>query len=77
MGSLHWEKHPLEIHGVGAGRGEQRVAMADTILIWPPWPSHTVLPLWLWLVAQLEKNPLAIQETPVLFLGREDPLEKG
>ena len=28
------------------------------------------------LVAQLLKNPPAMQETPVLFLGREDPLEK-
>ena len=29
------------------------------------------------LVAQLVKNPPAVQESPVLFLGREDPLEKG
>ena len=29
------------------------------------------------LVAQLVKNMTAIQETPVQFLGREDPLEKG
>ena len=29
------------------------------------------------LVAQLVKNPPAIQETPVRFLGQEDPLEKG
>ena len=29
------------------------------------------------LVAQLVKNPPAMQETPVLFLGWEDPLEKG
>ena len=28
-------------------------------------------------VAQLVKDPPALQETPVLFLGREDPLEKG
>ena len=28
------------------------------------------------LIAQLVKNPPAIQETPVPFLGREDPLEK-
>ena len=27
--------------------------------------------------AQLVKNPPAMQETPVRFLGREDPLEKG
>ena len=29
------------------------------------------------LIAQLVKNPPAIQETPVRFLGWEDPLEKG
>ena len=29
------------------------------------------------LIAQLVKNPPAVQETPVQFLGQEDPLEKG
>ena len=29
------------------------------------------------LIAQLVKNLVAVQETPVRFLGREDPLEKG
>ena len=29
------------------------------------------------LVAKLVKNPLAMQKTPVQFLGQEDPLEKG
>ena len=29
------------------------------------------------LIAQLVKNPPAMQDTPVRFLGREDPLEKG
>ena len=29
------------------------------------------------MVAQLVKNPPAIQETPVHFLGQEIPLEKG
>ena len=29
------------------------------------------------LVAQLVKNPPAMQETPVRFLGQEDPLQKG
>ena len=29
------------------------------------------------MVAQLLKNMPAIQETPVRFLGQEDPLEKG
>ena len=32
---------------------------------------------WASLVAQLIKNLPAMQETPVQFLGREDPLEKG
>ena len=27
--------------------------------------------------AQLAKNPPAMQETPVQFLGQKDPLEKG
>ena len=29
------------------------------------------------LITQLVKNPTAMQETPVWFLGWEDPLEKG
>ena len=29
------------------------------------------------LIAQLVKNPPAVQEIPVQFLGWEDPLEKG
>ena len=29
------------------------------------------------LIAQLVKNPPVMQETPVRFLGLEDPLEKG
>ena len=29
------------------------------------------------LVAQLEKNPPAMQKTPGRFLGWDDPLEKG
>ena len=32
---------------------------------------------WVSLVTQLEKNPPAMQETPVWFLGWDDPLEKG
>ena len=31
----------------------------------------------LYLIAQLEKNLPAMQETLVRFLGQEDPLEKG
>ena len=29
------------------------------------------------LIAQLVKNPPSMQETPVQFLGWEDPLKKG
>ena len=29
------------------------------------------------LIAQLVKNPPAMQESPVRFLGQEEPLEKG
>ena len=29
------------------------------------------------LISQLVKNPLAMQETPVRFLGQEDPVETG
>ena len=32
---------------------------------------------WASLVAQLVKNLPAMRETPVQFLGRDDPLEKG
>ena len=32
---------------------------------------------WATFIAQLVKNPPAMQETPVRFLGQEDPLEKG
>ena len=33
--------------------------------------------VWASLIAQLIKNLITMQETPVLFLGWEDPLEKG
>ena len=33
--------------------------------------------VWASLVAQLVKNPPAMQETLVRFLGWEDPLEEG
>ena len=38
---------------------------------------HAKLYYLLFLVAQLVKNPPVMQETPVQFLGQEDPLEKG
>ena len=35
------------------------------------------IPIGDYLVAQVVKNPPAVQETPVQFLSQEDPLEKG
>ena len=32
---------------------------------------------WASLIAPLVKNPPVMQETPVRFLGQEDPLAKG
>ena len=39
--------------------------------------SWATLAAWASLIAQLAKNPPAVLETPVQFLGQEDPLEKG
>ena len=39
--------------------------------------GYTLQYSWASLVAQLVKNPPAMQETPVQFLSWEDPLEKG
>ena len=39
--------------------------------------KHLSLLIEAFLIAQLVKNPPAMQETPVRFLGQEDPLEKG
>ena len=39
--------------------------------------THTHMSFWASLLAQPVKNPTAIQETLVQFLGRGDPLEKG
>ena len=33
--------------------------------------------MYVFLIDQLVKNPPAMQETPVQFLGQEHPLEKG
>ena len=46
-------------------------------------PSHSssrpqaFITRWSSLIAQLVKNPPAMQQTPVRFLGWEDPLEGG
>ena len=45
-----------------------------------PWAQNchlSYLQVWASLIAELVKNLPAMQETPVKFLGWEDPLEKG
>ena len=39
--------------------------------------AYLHIAVWASLVVQLVKNPPAMQETPVGFLGQEDPLDKG
>ena len=39
--------------------------------------GHALWYSWAFLVAQLVKNPPALQETWVLFVDWEDPVEKG
>ena len=54
---------PGSIPGLGRSRGEGL--------------GYPLQYSWASLVVQLVKNPPAMQETRVQFLGREDPLEKG
>ena len=54
---------PCSISGSGRSPGE--------------WIGYPLQYSWASLVARLVKNPPVIQETPVLFLGQEDPLENG
>ena len=55
---------------------EKGMATHSGILASPPKKQLKEI-FWASLIAQLVKNPPAMQETPVGFLGREDPLEKG
>jgi len=48
--------------------------MSDKGLIFKIYETHTTEDSQ---IAQLVKNPPAMQETPVQFLGWEDPLAKG
>ena len=54
---------PSSIPGSGRSPGEGK--------------SYPLQRSWATLVAQMVKNPFAMQETPVRFLGQEDPQEKG
>ena len=68
--------YPLQYSPPGKSHGQRSVAG------YSPWgckESDTTKKLTLWasLVAQTIKNLLAMQETRVRSLGREEPLEKG
>ena len=51
-------------------RGYCPYALRNSLIMMPTLPSPS-------LIAQLVKNLPAMQETPLRFLGREDPLEKA
>ena len=54
--------------------------ISSIIFSWRWYLSLGFYPFWQIaqsLIVQLVKNPPAMQETPVQFLGQEDPLEKG
>ena len=65
---LSWRIPWTEEPGGLQSRGVQRVRHS--------WATNTHIHTRACLVAQLVKNPTAMQETQVWFLGREDPLEK-
>ena len=72
---------------MGASEEEQTQKQHFPQFPWVVGPSQVCLAMfffskahghvWVSLVAQLVKTPPAKQETPVLFRGQKDPLEKG
>ena len=62
----------LSHHCIGRGGGASQTLGGNTQLL-----KVSVEVFVVSLIAQLVKNPPAMQETPVGFLGREEPLEKG
>ena len=55
--------------------GKEGLKLRKFCLLPNIWQYHETF--WASLIAQLVKDPSATQETPVRFLGQEDPLEKG
>ena len=53
------------------------ITLASLTSLAPAGRFFTTSSTWATLLAQLVKNPPAMQETWVQSLGREDPLEKG
>ena len=63
----------LEEFWINIHEGPSSVVFFSCSVPWLRYQSIASLSL----IAQLVKNPPAMQETPVRFLGWEDPLEKG
>ena len=65
--------------GEGSGEGmDWELGISRCKLVYIAWMNTKVLIYsTASLIAQLVKNLPAMQETPVQFLGWEDPLEKG
>ena len=59
------------------GAGKTSLARSSIDLAAPERISGPFRRSWASLIAQLVKNPPAVQEILVQFLGWEDPLEKG
>ena len=79
---------PLSFSYIRINKSSRKLDMFNIATVWrrilgeKKWPIHIKRLLHghsarAFLVAQLVKNPPAMPETPVQFLGREDPLEKG
>ena len=67
IGTLTFNKHELnDIESSNVTGVQKSNALTQSIGIF-----------WASLVAQLVKNPPAMQETPIRFLDQKDPLEKG
>ena len=62
-------------HNLAAEQQQQYTCVCIYIYVYTHTNTHTYI--WASLIAQLVKNPPAMQDTPVQFLGQEDPLEKG
>jgi len=78
-----WNFHMMEHHAYK--RGYRTLSWlcssvtngTECSLEYANWKSREYSGLRASLIAQLVKNPPVMQETPVWFLGQEDPLEKG
>ena len=55
----------------------QKLVLIQLIIYMCEYVYITYKYLWASLIVQLVKNPPPMQETPVWFLGWEDPLKKG